>query len=394
MLSGTNVEYAHQYNKRIVLETIRRFEAISKAELSRQTGLTTQAIGNIVEQFLGSGVVEVRGRQSSKRGQPAVLLGLSPQGGYSVGLHLDRDHLSGVLLDLSGKVLARTHQEWSFPTPEQALPQLLVALDELLILGSVKQEQLWGVGVSLPGPIEIGSGRLMSPPNFVGWNGATPKGWLEERLSVPVYVETDATAAAIGERWFGAGRGHLNLFYVFLGMGVGGGMLADGLPFRGATGSAAMFGHTPAGDEGRQCACGGIDCLETYISMAAMLSDLGQDVLSPPGSSAFGEAPRPPDPRIQAWIAQAAYRLAASLVTVKSLIDPEIVIVGGRMPDTVLSPLIERTARLVAQREPKIVGPTRLVRAELSDDAALGAATIALFNSITPDTEVLNKLRK
>ncbi|MGI8747983.1 MAG: ROK family transcriptional regulator [Deinococcus sp.] len=393
MLSGTNVEYAHQYNKRIVLETIRRFEAISKAELSRQTGLTTQAIGNIVEQFLDSGVVEVRGRQASKRGQPAVLLGLRPQGGYSVGLHLDRDHLSSVLLDLSGTALARFELEWSFPTPEQALPQLIAAIEELLKLASVRQDQLWGVGVSLPGPIETGSGRLMSPPNFVGWNGATPRSWLEERLLVPIYVETDATAAAIGERWFGAGRGHLNLFYVFLGMGVGGGMLSDGLPFRGASGSAAMFGHTPAGDEGRQCACGGTDCLETYISLAALLNDLGQDALSHLAGTALGEVTPLPDAQLQVWLEQAAQRLATAVISMKSLTDPEIVIIGGRMPSALLSPLIERTARLVAQREPRIVRPTHIVRAELSDDAALGAATIALFNSITPDTEVLNKLQ-
>ncbi len=390
MLSGTNVEYAHQYNRRIVLETIRRFEAISKAELSRHTGLTTQAISNMVEQFIESGVVEMRGRRASKRGQPAVLLGLRPQGGHSVGLHLDRDHLSGVLLDLCGTALARYHIEWTYPTPDEALPQLLVALQHLLDASGVREDQLWGVGVSLPGPIEIGSGRLMSPPNFDGWNGATPRTWLEQRLTVPIYVETDATAAAIGERWYGAGRGHLSLFYVFLGMGVGGGMFADGRPFRGATGSAAMFGHTPAGNEGRRCACGGTDCLETYVSLSSLLHELGQHDVT----AALKALTPQSDPRVTPWLEQAAQRLATNLISVKSLLDPEVVIIGGRMNDALLDPLIERTAALVAQREPKIVQPTRLVRAELNDDAALGSATIALFNSITPDTEVLNKLRE
>ncbi len=393
MLSGTNVEYAHQYNKRIILESIRQHDTISKAELSRKTGLTTQAISNIVERFIEAGVVEVRGKQSSRRGQPAHLLGLRATGGYSAGLHLDRDHLTGVLLDLSGAALARSHQEWNVPTPDEALPQVLTALHHLLTSAGLRQDQLWGVGISLPGPIETGTGRLMSPPNLAGWNGTTPRSWLEQRLSVPVYVETDSIAAAIGERWFGAGLTHPNLFYVFLGMGVGGGMLADGQPFRGATGAAVMFGHLPAGTEGRLCPCGGIDCLETYLSIPAMLHDLTPDTGVPPSLLDLDTLARAGDARVTGWLDRAAARLATSIINAKALFDPEVVIIGSRWPAGLIEGLTERTVREVARREPKIVAPTCIVPAALSDDAALGAATIALFNSVTPYTEVMMKVK-
>ncbi|WP_295817432.1 ROK family transcriptional regulator [uncultured Deinococcus sp.] len=393
MLSGTNVEYAHQYNKRIILETIRQHDTISKAELSRHTGLTTQAISNIVERFLDAGIVEVRGKQSSRRGQPAQLLGLRAQGGYSAGLHLDRDHLTGVLLDLSGHALARTHLEWHVPTPDQALPEVLRALQALLDHAGLEERQLWGVGISLPGPIEAQSGRLMSPPNLRGWNGTVPRAWLEQRTGVPVYVETDSTAAAIGERWFGAGRPYQNLFYIYLGMGVGGGLLADGQPFRGATGAAAMFGHTPAGSEQRPCPCGGTDCLELYLSIPALLRDL-QPALGPALTledvvTSLGRG----EPAVSAWLDHAADRLARSVAGVKALLDPEVVIMGGRWPAPLLDALLTRTRAATQRYEPKIVAPTRILAAELSDDAALGAATIALFNSVTPYTEVMMKVR-
>ena len=393
MLLGTNVEYAHQYNRRIILETIRLHEPISKAELSRQTGLTSQAIGNTIEQFLAQGVVEPRGKQTSRRGQPAQLLGLRAKGGFSAGLHLDRDHLTGVLLDLSGQPLARSHLEWNFPRPEEALPELLRSLDHLLLESGVTQHQLWGVGVSLPGPIEVDTGRLMSPPNFVGWNGTAPRTWLEERLSVPVYVETDSTAAAIGERWYGAGRSHANLFYVFLGMGVGGGLLADGQPFRGASGAATMFGHTPAGNEGRPCPCGGTDCLETYLSIPTMLRELSSSGPEVRTVDEVVSSIESADTRVLAWLRLAATRLATSLIGAKTLVDPEIIIIGGRWPQGILKPLVALVIEEVRRREPKIVAPAQIVQAELGDDSALGAATIALFNSITPSTQVLGKVR-
>ncbi len=393
MLSGTNVEYAHQYNRRIILETIRLHEPVSKAELSRLTGLTPQTIGNTIEPFIAQGVVEVRGKQASRRGQPAQLLGLRAKGGFSAGLHLDRDHLTGVLLDLSGQPLARSHLEWNFPRPEEALPELLRSLDQLLLESGLTQSQLWGVGISIPGPIELETGRLLSPPNFVGWNGAEPRAWLAERLSVPVYVETDSTAAAIGERWFGAGRTHPNLFYVFLGMGVGGGLLAEGQPFRGATGAAVMFGHSPAGQEGRPCPCGGMDCLETYLSIPMMLRELSASGLEVQSVEELTALLAAAEPRLLTWLDLAATRLATSLIGAKTLVDPEVIIIGGRWPQSVLAHLVALTAQEVRRREPKIVAPSKIVQAELGDDSALGAATIALFNSITPTTEVLSKVR-
>lgn len=393
MLSGTNVEHAHQYNRRIILETIRLREPVSKAELSRLTGLTPQTIGNITDQFVAQGVVEVRGKQASRRGQPAQLLGLRAKGGFSAGLHLDRDHLTGVLLDLSGQPLARSHLEWNFPRPEEALPELLRSLDQLLLDAGLTQQQLWGVGISIPGPLEVETGRLLSPPNFVGWNGAAPRAWLEERLLVPVYVETDSTAAAIGERWFGAGRDHPNLFYVYLGMGVGGGLLAEGQPFRGATGAAVMFGHIPAGQEGRPCPCGGTDCLETYLSLPIMLRELASTGLAITSVDELEPLLAAADPRLLAWLAAAAQRLAASVLAAQGLFDPEVIIIGGRWPQRVLAHLVALTAQEVRRREPKIVAPSKIVQAELGDDSALGAATIALFNSITPTTEVLSKVR-
>ena len=269
-LAGTNIESAHFHNQRVVLETVRIYGPLSRAEISSHTCLTSQTISNIVDKLLDHGTLVTRGRRSGQRGQPAIELDINPHGGYAVGLHLDRDHLTGVLLDLAGTIHQVIHEEWDFPTPAEALPRLSKTALTLIRKQELAAEDVWGVGVGLPGPLDMQAGSLVNPPNFPGWSGVPLRALLSEELNLPVFLETDATAAAVGERWFGQGRDLHNFFYVFFGIGLGGGMILDGKPYRGEFGNAAMFGHVPVEPNGSRCGCGGIGCLELYTSLASL----------------------------------------------------------------------------------------------------------------------------
>ncbi|MCW3058431.1 MAG: family transcriptional regulator [Capsulimonas sp.] len=385
-LAGTNLEFAHVLNQRVVLETVRLWGPLSRAEISSHTYLTNQTISNIVDKLLDRGLLETLGRRSGQRGQPAIEVNINPKGGYAVGIHLDRDHLTAVLLDLAGTPLEYAHLEWSFPSPDEALPLIEKMIRGLVEDQGLRMEELWGVGVGLPGPLDIGAGTLVAPPNFPGWDELPIRDILSKRLDLPVFLETDAMAAAMGERWFGAGKDVEDYFYVFFGVGIGGGMILNGQPYRGAFDNAGMFGHLPVGASGNmRCSCGGIGCLELSVSLSSLFAALSMarpearvndlDML-------LGEN----DAILIGWLENAAESLAAGLVTIEHLLSPKAIIFGGRLPVPLQKWLIERLEMMLPQRRMRALRhhPVLLQASAIESAAALGAATLPLFNEFAP----------
>ncbi len=392
-LSGTNLTYAHQFNRRIVLETVRLHGPLSRADISRYTALTAQTVSNIVDKLLEEGVVTPTGRRTGARGQPAVEIGLNPDGGYAIGLHLDRDHLTGVLVDLAGGVRRRFYREWSFPTPAEAVPELVSVTQRLCLDGGIGLESLWGLGVCVPGPIETRTGRVTAPPNFPGWENAPLRDLLTAQLDLPTYLDTDATSAAVGERWFGAGREVEDFLYVYFSVGLGGGLILNGRPYRGPHSTAGMFGHLPVDPDGARCACGGIGCLELYASLASLYEALARAGIRAHAPSDLEWLLHGGDPVLLGWIEQAAARMARGLVIVENLLNPQAILFGGRLPDALLDRLLEELSRRLPDIRTRGVGDRLpLLKAEAAeDDAALGAATMPLFEALTPGQEVLAK---
>ena len=214
---------------------------------------------------------------------------------------------------------------------------------------------------------------------------------LTAAMGIPVVVENDATAAAVGEQFHGAGRRLRDFFYVYIGVGVGGGMILSGHPYRGSAGRAGELGHVVVAPGGRPCACGNRGCLERYASLSAAQQAL--DGL-PEGSSRI-------DPlqiaagidRLGPWIALAAEHLATACVTIDNLLDPEAIVIGGIVPDAVLSRLIESLrARLSRTRSAE--RRIQIVKAEVDlETPALGGAALPLFNGLAPTASFLQKSR-
>jgi len=389
MLSGTNLEYARQHNYRVVLETVRRGGALSRAELARQTKLSVQTVHNIVDALLRDGLLSVTGRRTGQRGQPATEVDLNPEGAYAVGLHLDRDHLSAVLVDLCGSVVHSLQVEHDMPCPNQVLPVMKHMISELSLLVS-DPSRLWGIGIALPGPLDLPDGRLINPPNFPGWDGVNIRELLQEASGLPVFVQNDATASALGERWYGAGRAYEDFFYIFSGIGLGSGIVSGGQTFTGSRGNAGEIGHMIVVPGGKPCSCGSRGCLEQYASLADLYATLGHHGLANLNPERIGTLFAQRHPVLDAWLAQAAEHLVTAVVGVTALLNPQAIVFGGRLPDAVIDELISR----VQQALPRYVseGPmaTVLVRAQISDDSAsLGAATLPIYDSL--DTTALRR---
>ena len=392
-LTGSNIGSTHSYNQRVILETVRRYGPLSRAEISEHTMLTTQTVSNIVDKLLGRGVLALGERREGRRGQPAVEIGLNPTGGYGVGLHLERDHYTGVLLDLSGNCLQTIRCDGPFADAETTLGTMAQTVRTLTQAASVRIEDLWGVGVALPGPLDLLRESPTAPPNFPGWDGVLLRQKLMTLLDTTIFLDTDATAAAVGERWFGRGKELHNYFYVYLGMGLGGGMILDGEPYRGAFNNAAMFGHLPVAQDGRRCGCGGKGCLELSVSLASLYETLrgSGTSLSTPAEAAALFADE--NPRLLGWLEEAAQRLVPALIAVENLLSPEAILFGGLLPLPLIAWLLRRLEELLPSAQTQVLPrhPILLAASAEGDAAALGAATLPLFAAFTPGREVFCK---
>jgi hypothetical protein len=250
MLTGTNLQQANSYNIRIVLETVRLHGPLSRIEISRRTRLTAQTVTNITKKLLAVGLIVEAERLQEGRGAPSILLRLNPDAAFSVGLDFDKDHLTGVLVDLSGRIRQRENLDLDFPSPEEALSLMTRTVNRLIERENVDRSAVWGVGVGLPGPLIISEGSVVTNvanPKFLpGWNHVPVVEILGRRLDLPVHLENNASAAAIGEKWYGEGRHSRTFFYLFFGAGLGGGLILNGEPYSGFSGNAGEIGYFPS----------------------------------------------------------------------------------------------------------------------------------------------------
>lgn len=396
MLTGTNLVYTKQYNLRIVHEVIRLYGPLSRAEIARHTELTVQTVSNLVKELIASGLVYEAERRQEGRGAPSTTLALNPSGAYTIGLDLDRDHLTGVLVDLSGKVRQREHVELDFPTPGEALNLLVDTAEALMQREGLTRESVWGVGIGIPGPMqqgEEGKDYVVNPKAFPGWHRVPLASWARERLGMSVYLENNGTAAAIGERWYGAGQQIGTFFYIYFGSGLGGGLIMNGQPYEGFTGNAGEIGYLPLLLTGDAPVSGDSQHVGLQFNLArlfASLRDGGTQVRTP---EELDRVLREGNPLLLDWLDSAADHLTGLVLAVEYMIDPEAIFFGGRIPDSVLRGLLERVEQRLPLRRisEKRSAPPDLLATAGVDAAALGVATIPIYDRFAPAPHVLLK---
>lgn len=396
MLTGTNLVYTKQYNLRIVHEAIRRFGPLSRAEIARRTALTAQTVSNLVRELLASGLVYEAERRQEGRGAPSTALALNPDGAFALGLDLDRDHLTGVLVDLVGVARQRVQIQLDTPTPQEALELMVRTAETLITREGLTRERVRGMGAGIPGPMHQapqGGDYLVNPKAFAGWHHVPLASWLRERLRMPVFLENNATAAAMGERWYGAGQQIGTFFYMYLGSGLGGGLVVEGQTYAGFTGNAGEIGYFPARLPGDQIPEGENPHVGLHFNVPRLYESLRRE---------GAEARTPEDldrllseghPRLLAWMDGAGEHLATLVLAVEYLLDPEAIFFGGRLPDRVLQGLMERVARQLPARRiaGKEAASSLLLATAGVDAAALGVATLPIYELFAPAPKVLLK---
>lgn len=383
---GNNPGRSREHNRRVVLDVVRRHGALGRMEIARLSQLTAQAIANIVDELVAENLLMRAGRLRSGRGQPPVQFVVNPDGGMTVGVELAADHVALVVLDLTGKPRDRRSVRLTDMSPQGIAAHLRGELRR------VRREifvPLLGVGVVMPGPFQIDGLTSVGPTTLPGWSDIDPTRFLSEACGERVLVENDANAAAVGERLFGAGQSISNFCMIYFGAGVGLGMIHDGAPYRGAFGNAGEIGHVVVDAGGKPCPCGQRGCLERYASRHVLDEELAAAGVAMVDVSQLERLHAEGNPVVDAWLSDAARRFGPIIAMMENLLDPQTFILGGALPDALIDDLIVRMAPLpisVASRRARTL--PRTMRGRTGHyTAALGAASLPLFNMITPKLE-------
>lgn len=261
------------YNQTVILDAVRRsVDGVSRVELAAATGLSAQAVTNIVRQLISAGLIAEGRRAPIARGKPRTLLNLNPEGQYAIGVHLDPAVITYVVLNLVGETLA--HARYSTPAhpdPAEVTTNIAARVEELISDAGISRDKIVGVGIAAPGPIDVERGVIVDPPNLEGWQNVPLRHALREAVDLPVLLDKDVTAAAAAEKWYGA-PGDFLFFY--LGTGVGAGLVINNEVFRGRTHNSGQIGDIIVSNSGVQCPCGYQGCLGEG-SQPRMLVHLG-----------------------------------------------------------------------------------------------------------------------
>ncbi len=357
-------------NTGAVLRALRRLGPSTRAELAKHTGLAKATVGVIVADLEAAGAVAEEGSRPGVRGRPGRPVALRGERFVALGLELNVDYVSAVVLDLAGRVVSSSSR--SGGTSDDLRELARTALAEHVGVGST----LVGATLAVPGLVRGDNRTVAWAPNLhVAWpEVADALGSLVPGQRIE--VSNDANCAAYAESHHGASLGAAHALYLTGTVGIGAGIVQDGEVMRGAAGFAGEVGHMPVGDSTALCGCGRRGCWEASIGLHAMLAAVGMPELDTPLRTAEAVAARAAtDARVRAGLERIGRDVGLGIAMLSSVLDPQVVVLGGYftpLGDLVLEParrtLDERLAS-AAQVRPDLRTSTLGIQA-----AALGAA--------------------
>nr|WP_062341581.1 ROK family transcriptional regulator [Herbidospora sakaeratensis] len=363
-------------NRTRVIRALRERGPLSRRELAG-IGLSRSTVTSVVDELAGSGlVVEVSG-PARGAGRPAQLISLSPALGVAVGVEIANGVVRAAVCDLSRRLLAHEAVAVDERTgPEETLVVVAGLVDRLLAGRS--RDDVLGVGIAIPGPIQRGTGRNGRATTLKPWVDVNPYVTAAEALKLPIAVDNDANLAAVAEATWGAARGLRDVAYVYSAAGIGVGFILNGSLYAGANGTAGELGHTTIDENGEICECGGRGCLNTLANAASISLNLRRSHGRELSIAEVITLAHQGDLGCRRVIADAGRHIGLAAANLYNLLDPELIILGGNLApagEILLGPLRESMARRAIHAgevlPPFIVG-------ELDQDVVVGMGAAAV----------------
>jgi len=274
MRNTADQKLVRKLNNNIIVEILRNEAPVSRANLSAITGLNRSTVSSIIDELIDGGWVREIALQTDKIGRPGMLLEINPDGGFVVGIEIGVDFLLCLATDFSTEVIWRKSIKIDPEEGQVAILQKAFDLvEEAIVFGKKKCGRGLGIGIAIPGLVDVHDGVLKLAPNLK-WENVPLRLIWNQQFHYPVYVENDGNAAALGEYYFGAARGIKDLIYIAAGYGLGSGIMVDGKVLRGNKGYASEVGHMTYDPNGKLCSCGKRGCYETMIGPRAVIENV------------------------------------------------------------------------------------------------------------------------
>lgn len=379
-------------NRSAILELLREQGPLSRAKIANLLHLSPATVTRIVNELMEENLILEIGTDDSTGGRRPTLLEFNYAANAIIGIDMGGTHIVGALADLGGNILQKASlPSFSGEGQKDGLEQLTKVIEQLLSNPRLESQELRGIGIGAPS-ITLHQEGIVVWAASLGWKNLPLKKILEDRFQVPVFVENDVNLAALGESWYGTGKGVHNLVCISIGTGIGAGIVIGGKLYRGHSEAAGEVGYLVPDSSYLGKRYEHFGCIETLSAgpgivrraLAAverdadtMLRELtGNDLKALTAERVF-EAARRGDPLAQVVVDETVNHLSMIVASVAAVVNPELVVLGGgiaRSADLLIEP--------IRQRVEGVVPVMPLIKAsELGENAAVMGAIAMVLHS-------------
>lgn len=392
--------WVRKMNRSLTLAAFRTHKPLSRARLAKETGLNPSTVSSIVNELIEDNLIRETELIQNGIGRPGRLLELNPKGGCALGIEINVDYYEILVADFSANII--WHEKQSL-TPEigqeDIMAQVLALAKDALSFIQANNYRLLGVGVGVPGLVDVSSGLLRIAPNL-HWENVPVRDVLASTFDCPIYVENEANVAALGEYYFGAVQNIKDFIYLSTGIGLGSGIVIEGKLFRGMFGYAGEAGHMTLDVNGNLCGCGKKGCWETFVGPRAVVRRV-QQLLNAGEHSALLEMSKGNieniviDDVIKAAhlgdkiaidaLSEVAFYLGIGIANLVNLFNVEVIVLGGAL-NKASSLIIDEVRNVVLQNT---LAPgreqLRIIPSAHGTDACIMGTIALVFDDILRD---------
>ncbi|BCW67357.1 sugar kinase [Arthrobacter sp. NicSoilB4] len=393
------------FNLTVILDAIRRSPAgLSRVELAQIVGLSPQTISNISRRLLDQNLIYEAGKEGTGPGKPRTMLRLNSAGMYAVGVHLDPAVTTFVVLDLVGAVVKHSRIKTPAGTdPGAVIDTIAAEIKQLISESGVDPARIAGLGIASPGPIDLEEGTVVDPPLLLGWDRVPLRDALAAATGLSTIVDKDVTSAAVAETWAGGPSGAGSFVFMYMGTGIGCGIVLNDEVVRGTSGNAGEIGHIIVDPGGAPCDCGMGGCIKSScIPQVLVAQAVEAGVLDGPVAAVTGPALQESfaelcaaagagDQKAQDIIDRSAVLVARAVSTITNALDVDRVVFGGPFWTCLSQRYLERIPELVREGSAtRKIHEIEVVGTGVGEDVgAIGAACLVLEHTLAPRSQRL-----
>lgn len=392
---GSNSVKVRHYNERFVLDAIRRLKEASKSDLARAAHLTPAAVADIVDELEAAGFVKQIGKRFGQRGSPSILYRLAPERIYSIGIKVGRRALEAVLVDFAGEVRARESHEYRYPDPDLVLRAGNTSLANFnALVGSLDEASIVGVGIASPYFLGGWSEELGFPDDLGDrWEAIDLVTFFATPAKAPVFIENDATSAALAELVQGAGARFRDFMYISIDTFVGGGLVQSGKVHTGPHGNSAALGPLPVSPSSLDSVAAKPARYQSLLHRASIyvlvnhLRSRGIEINRVRELDPLPAGAREP---LFEWIDDCANALVEAIIAITSVIDIEAIVFDSILPRPIHLELLARVQTQFNRTSAIGIVAPEIVSGQFGPEASpIGAAMLPFSALLAPDSSVL-----